>query len=132
MRLLAYQSAFAGAIAIFLGVEDVRADHPVAAAGPGVATHADLSPWLVSATQTRRFGCLMEINVPSALGSFDTWGLAGSMAAQSVEVDVRACPAVAADLNQGLSSSQANHRPRPTRSAAARRRAHCSRRRCRQ
>lgn len=71
-------------------------------AGPGVATHADLTPWLASARETRQFGCLMEFNVPSELGSYDTWGLATTAPAQSLEVDVRACPAVAEDFKEKL------------------------------
>ena len=42
----------------------------------------------------------MEFNVPSEQGSYDTWGLAAAVPAQSVEVDVRACPAAAEDLNE--------------------------------
>ncbi|MGD0389051.1 MAG: hypothetical protein ABSC42_08865 [Tepidisphaeraceae bacterium] len=68
-------------------------------AGPGVATERDLTPWLATATETEQFGCLMEINVPSQQGSYDTWALATPVATQSVEVDVRACAAAAADFN---------------------------------
>jgi hypothetical protein len=67
-------------------------------AGPGVATERDLTPWLATATETQQFGCLMEINVPSELGSYDTWALATPIAAQSVEVDVRACTGAAQDF----------------------------------
>jgi hypothetical protein len=68
-------------------------------AGPGIATERDLTPWLATATETEQFGCLMEINVPSEQGSYDTWALATPVAAQSVEVDVRACAGAAGDFN---------------------------------
>jgi hypothetical protein len=40
----------------------------------------------------------MEINVPSEQGSYDTWGLAATEVALSVEVDVRGCPGMAEDF----------------------------------
>jgi hypothetical protein len=70
----------------------------LAPAGPGVATASDLTPWLASATETQQTGCLMEFNVPSEKGSYDTWGLAATVVAESAEVDVRACPGAAEDF----------------------------------
>ena len=67
--------------------------------GPGAATETDLTPWLATGTETELFGCLMEINVPSQQGSYETWALATPQPAQSVEVDVRACPGAAGDFN---------------------------------
>jgi hypothetical protein len=67
--------------------------------GPGAATERDLTPWLATATETELFGCLMEINVASQQGSYETWALATPVAEQSVEVDVRACPGAAQDFN---------------------------------
>jgi hypothetical protein len=66
--------------------------------GPGAATVHDLTPWLPTATNTQQIGCLMEFNVPSTQGSYDTWGLATAIAEQSVEVDVRGCPGQAEDF----------------------------------
>ena len=67
--------------------------------GPGAATERDLTPWLATASETQLSGCLMEINVPSQQGSYDTWALATPQPAQSVEVDVRGCAAAAEDFN---------------------------------
>jgi len=69
-----------------------------APAGPGAATESDLTPWLATATNIRRFGCLEEINVPGQQGSYETWALETPVAAQSVEIDVRACAGAAEDF----------------------------------
>ncbi|MGA2229408.1 MAG: hypothetical protein ABSH22_00635 [Tepidisphaeraceae bacterium] len=66
--------------------------------GPGAATEANLTPWLPTATAAQRMGWLMEINVPSEQGSYDTWGLAATEVALSVEVDVRGCAGTAEDF----------------------------------
>jgi hypothetical protein len=70
----------------------------VAPAGPGAATEADLTPWLSTSMPAQRTGCLMEMNVPSEEGSYETWGLAATDVALSVEVDIRACAGAAEDF----------------------------------
>ncbi|MGD0461155.1 MAG: hypothetical protein ABSB74_01575 [Tepidisphaeraceae bacterium] len=103
MRLVDCRPRFAVAILALLGAVGCRNGSPgLLPAGPGVATHGDLRPWLASAKEAKRFGRLMEFNVPSELGSYDTWGLAATVTAQSVEVDVRACPGAAEDFNDKL------------------------------
>jgi len=67
--------------------------------GPGAATERDLTPWLATATETEQFGCLMEINVPSQQGSYETWALATPVATRSLEVDIRACAIAAEEFN---------------------------------
>jgi hypothetical protein len=60
-------------------------------AGPGVASHKDLTLWLADATHVTRTGMLREINVPSSQGSYETWSLAPDDDRLSVEVDIRGC-----------------------------------------
>jgi hypothetical protein len=69
-------------------------------AGPGVATHGDLTPWLATAVEAKQFGCLMEINVADQKGSYDTWALATPVPSQSFEVDVRGCLGAAQDFRE--------------------------------
>ena len=53
MRLVDYRSPFAIAILVLLGIGGCQGGSPgLLPAGPGVATHSNLTPWLASARET--------------------------------------------------------------------------------
>src|SRR5689334_19324835 len=89
-------SARIGILAALLLGGCATSDQPPS--GPGAASEANLSHWLKGAPTVSYTGQLMYFHCTSDPGNFWTWSLTPAGDEDAAEIDVRACAADAAHL----------------------------------